>query len=759
MAHTYPMAQSDYRLGDNRLHLNQMADELLRFGEKYPSPGGSSYYLGDDGTPWKNMNRETWITSRMVHVYSIGSMIRANKYKERAKWRSLAAAGLKGLKGELHDDKNGGWYAGLTSDGDYLPYKQCYAHAFVMLAASSAMLAGIEGAEELLEDALQVFDKYFWDEEAGLTRDTWNTEFTESIPYRGLNANMHTVEAFLAVADATGREEYRRRAGRIIDQVIKWAMQNDYRIPEHYTENWEPDLEYNEDKKDDPFKPYGATPGHGIEWARLITQWAMSTGAGKEYIDVAGRLYATARNDGWKKDGNPGLVYTTDWDGNPIVHDRMHWTLAEALNTSAVLYDVTRNEDYLDDYAEYMEYLEKTVRDRENGSWFHQMDRENRVMTTVWPGKSDLYHAFQSTLIPYMPSDLSIATAAKRQADKAPEVVALGELLIDFTENGTSAAGNPVLEANPGGAPCNVLAMLRKLGKRTAFIGKVGDDAFGNFLAETVENEGIDTRGLIKDKSTPTTLAFVHTAPDGDRSFSFYRKPGADMMLKEEDIDINLLNETCLFHFGTLSMTDSDVEKATLCAIRTARNEGKLISFDPNLRPMLWDSLDVAKQKMAYGMENCDILKIADDEILFFTGCKDIDSAIDCLVKMYPSITLICVTLGKEGSIGICNGVRVKGEPFVREDTIETTGAGDTFMGCVISYVLDNQEVFFKNSLINSAAGVTGEDILTDEEKDILKEHMEKMLTFANAAASLITTRKGALRVMPSKEEIENLLK
>lgn len=385
---------------ENIQFLKECQGTLLSFGHNFPSPGGGSYYLGDDGMPWKERPRETWITSRMLHVYSMGCML-GHEGSE-----ALADAALEGLIGELNDKENGGWYAGLTSDNKPLPTKQCYAHAFVILAASSALLAKRPGAKELLDEAIRIYDKYFWDEKLGLSVDTWNTEFTELDDYRGINANMHTVEAFLAAADVLEDEKYRVRAGRITDTVIGWARDNDYRIPEHFTSDWKPNLECNSDKKDDPFKPYGATPGHGIEWARLIVQWATSTNSltdekRQEYIQVAEKLYNRAIDDAWNADGAPGICYTTGWDGAPIVHDRMHWTLAEAINSSAVLFRVTGNEKYAKDYEAFMEYLDTYVIDHVNGSWFHQLDRNNKLLTTVWPGKSDIYHALQATLIPY----------------------------------------------------------------------------------------------------------------------------------------------------------------------------------------------------------------------------------------------------------------------------------------------------------------------------------------------------------------------
>ncbi len=398
---------------ENKEFTGRLRDDLLSFGHHFPSPGGGSYYLGDDGTPWKDRPRETWITSRMAHVYSMGVMLGHAGSKE------LAEAAIRGLSGELHDTEHGGYYAGLTADGGILPTKQCYAHAFVILAASSAKLAGISGADALLDQAIEIYDRFFWDEKEGLAVDTWDTAFSVLDDYRGINANMHSVEAFLAAADVLHDEKYRIRAGRITDRVIAWAEENGYRIPEHFTKDWKPELMLNRDKPDDPFKPFGATPGHGIEWARLIVQYALSSfdkasEKAAHYIDTAEKLYKRAVADAWNADGAPGLCYTTDWDGKPVVHDRMHWTLAEAINTSAVLYRVTGKSEYADDYSMFMQYLDEKVADHVNGSWFHQMDQNNNVIGTVWPGKSDIYHALQAMLIPYNEQvGLSIAVSLK----------------------------------------------------------------------------------------------------------------------------------------------------------------------------------------------------------------------------------------------------------------------------------------------------------------------------------------------------------
>ena len=403
-----------YTLGTeaNRIFMASETYELLKFGKGFPAPNGGSGWLNADGTLDPSHGVETWITSRMAHVYSIGAMLGYLGAGE------LADAALKGLTGILHDDEHGGWYPQVFADGTHAPGMVCYAHAFVILAASSALLAGRPGAKELLDEALATYDKHFWNDEIGLAVDTWNTEFTELDPYRGLNANMHTTEAFLAVADVTGNEEYRERAGRIIDHVVGWASNNSWRIPEHFTADWQPDLECNHDKPDDQFKPYGATPGHGIEWARLITQYALSSKQRSEegkqqLIEVAENLFTQALSDAWNAEGTIGLAYTTDWNGKPVVTDRMHWTLAESVNTSATLATVTGKQVYKDWYAIFWKYIDEYLIDHENGSWFHQLNKDNEVIDTVWPGKPDLYHATQCTLIPSLDPSVSVAPAMK----------------------------------------------------------------------------------------------------------------------------------------------------------------------------------------------------------------------------------------------------------------------------------------------------------------------------------------------------------
>lgn len=314
------------------------------------------------------------------------------------------------------------------------------------------------------------------------------------------------------------------------------------------------------------------------------------------------------------------------------------------------------------------------------------------------------------------------------------DVVALGELLIDFTENGVSGQGNPLFEANPGGAPCNVLAMLVKLGKRTAFIGKVGDDMFGTQLREVTEAAGICMDALVVDPEVHTTLAFVKTLPGGDRDFSFYRRPGADMRLTPEEVPEDLIAKARIFHFGTLSLTHEPVRTATQKAVALAKAVGAVISFDPNLRPPLWDSQSEAREQIAWGLSQCDVLKIADNELEFMTGETDFDRGAAQLQTQYPNIRLLNVTAGAEGSYSYYDEQRVFQPGLALGGTIETTGAGDTFCACVLNYILEH-----------------GLDHLS-------RDDLGQMLCFANTAAYLVTTKRGAIRSMPELKQILALL-
>lgn len=312
------------------------------------------------------------------------------------------------------------------------------------------------------------------------------------------------------------------------------------------------------------------------------------------------------------------------------------------------------------------------------------------------------------------------------------DVVALGELLIDFTPHGVSEQGNQTLEVNPGGAPCNVLSILSKLGKKTSFIGKVGKDGFGSLLNNALMEQGICTRGLKFSDEYNTTAAFVHLSEDGERSFSFYRNPGADTMLTEEEIEEDIIGSSKIFHFGTLSLTNEPSKSATKKAIEISKEKGVLISFDPNYRPSLWKNEEDAKEAIDYGLSNCDIVKISEEEIEFITGISDINEAILVIKRKYD-IKLILVTLGSKGSIYSfkeCIGYRTG----FKSEVVDTTGAGDAFCGAMISKILDK-----------------GIDNITND-------YLDNALDFANATASLVITKKGALKSMPSLDEINKCL-
>ena len=314
------------------------------------------------------------------------------------------------------------------------------------------------------------------------------------------------------------------------------------------------------------------------------------------------------------------------------------------------------------------------------------------------------------------------------------DVVALGELLIDFTASGSSGQGNPLFEANPGGAPCNVLAMLAKLGRRCAFVGKVGRDMFGRILEDAIQEVGIDSRGLVLDPGANTTLAFVRNAPDGDREFSFYRDPGADELLTREELPEELLQGARIFHFGSLSLTREPARSATRSAVELARSGGALISFDPNLRASLWPSLEAAREQMLWGCSVCDILKVAEEELSFLTGCEDLEQGSRALRDRFPNVRLLLVTQGKTGSVAFRDDVSVFCPAYPQNGTVDTTGAGDTFCGCCLHYVLDHD--------------LDGLD----------QAGLMAMLRFANAAAGLITTKKGAIRSMPALSDIQRVI-
>jgi sulfoquinovose isomerase len=388
--------------------LARETDRLLDFGRHFPHPQGGAAWLDEVGEPDLSRPVFTWITARMVHTYCLGALL------GRPGDRELAAVAWDGLTNRLRDEVNGGWFTSLDGDGNSPDEKACYTHAFVVLASSSATVIGLPGARTVLDEALAGWQGRFFDPTSGLFADAWNRSFTVLDPYRGVNGNMHSVEALLAAADVTGQAELRIQALGIARRVaLEFAEPNHWRIPEHFDPHWQPMLEHNVDEPNDQFQPYGATVGHGLEWSRLLLDLeAALDGQAPEWLrPSAVALFDRAVADGWAVDGAPGFVYTTDWNGLPVVRDRMHWVLAEGIAAAAVLHGLTGDDRYAELIATWWAYAEESVIDHEHGSWHHQLDAENRVIGTVWPGKPDLYHAVQAMLIPRLPLAPTLATA------------------------------------------------------------------------------------------------------------------------------------------------------------------------------------------------------------------------------------------------------------------------------------------------------------------------------------------------------------
>ena len=388
-------------------YLQTMALDLLRFGAQAYQPVGGFGYLNQTGQADPANGRPLWITCRMTHCFSLGHLMGLPGMAE------LAGHGLNALEQYFSDQENGGWFS-LLDDAGYpaSSTKQTYGHAFVVLAASSAALAGLAGASELLDRALEALDKYLWEPEPQAVIDTASQDFSQVEPYRGANANMHTAEALMAASVATGQITWAHRALAISQRLIyQQARVNNWRIPEHYRSNWSVDLDYNQTKNSDQFRPYGATPGHGFEWARLLLQLQQQLGpTGPDWLGpAAAELYNRALADGWEAEPVPGLVYTTNWSGRPQLRQRLHWVMAEATSAAWVMFQATGLERYLADYQSWWQLIETHFVDRQHGSWFHELSPEGLVTATIWPGKPDIYHALQACLIPSVPLGPALA--------------------------------------------------------------------------------------------------------------------------------------------------------------------------------------------------------------------------------------------------------------------------------------------------------------------------------------------------------------
>lgn len=388
--------------------MREESRRLLDFPqEPFPSSGGS-YWLGDTGEPWTELPIHTWITARMTYVYALAELEGVPSAAIRG------SRALRGLLGPLRDDRFGGWRERTSPDGEE---KSAYAHAFVALAAAAATAARLPGGAELLDDALDVLDRRFWHERHSLAVDVRSRDWSETAPYRGLNANMHLVEAYLA-ASALDRPHLLDRAIRICRRVAGWASESGWRVPEHFDEGWAPLRDFNRDAPRDPFKPFGTVPGHGFEWSRLMVQAASGAeAADREWLlEAAGRLYSRARSDGWRRNGEPGFVYTVDWQGDPVVDQHLFWVAAEAVTAADALRRSPLRLDVADDLTEWWGHIFRDFVDEREGSWRHELDARNRPARVIWRGKPDLYHAYQACSLPRFGLSTSLLASVMRAA-------------------------------------------------------------------------------------------------------------------------------------------------------------------------------------------------------------------------------------------------------------------------------------------------------------------------------------------------------
>ncbi|WP_238581601.1 AGE family epimerase/isomerase [Demequina aestuarii] len=396
--------------------LDDHVDGLLRFGagSAISTGFGNLDSHGQVAPSRPDGYSDLYVTCRMTHSFSLGALL------GRPGCAALADHGIASLQGAFADKVHGGWFSSVNVDGPVDRTKQAYAHAFVLLAASSAAVAGRPGAAELLQSAMVVHLDKFWREDEGMAVEGWDETWSHSEPYRGVNANMHTVEAYLAVADATGDPSWRARALRVLERVCGYAAHEHWRIPEHFSEQWEPLPRYNEDDKAHPFRPFGATAGHSFEWARLAlharaAEVAAGTAPGRVswLWDAAQSLFDRAVADSWAVDGAEGFVYTVDFDGAPVIRARMHWVVTEAIGAAAALWRATSEQSYADWYARWWDHAATSFIDG-TGSWVHELDSQNRPSSTVWEGKPDIYHALQATLIPRLPQAPTLASALRQ---------------------------------------------------------------------------------------------------------------------------------------------------------------------------------------------------------------------------------------------------------------------------------------------------------------------------------------------------------
>jgi mannose/cellobiose epimerase-like protein (N-acyl-D-glucosamine 2-epimerase family) len=386
-------------------------DRLLDFAARSRLPGGGFGYLGSDGRVVAGRPVETWIVARMTHVFGLAGLVGRPGAEELVRHGVAALA-----DGPLHDGEHGGWRSSTGDDG-----KAAYVHAFVVLAGATATAAGDPGGRALLDEALAVWQARFWDDDAGLAVEEWDRGWTRLDGYRGVNANMHGVEASLAAADTLAAadpataDRLRAQALRSTERVVHgWARDRDWRLPEHFSPEWEPLPDFNRDRPADPFRPYGVTIGHLFEWARLALHIrAVVPGAPDWLLPDAVGLFDAAASRGWAADGHDGFPYTLDWEDRPVVGARMHWVLCEGIAAASVLAEVTGEPRYREAADRWRAHGEQRFADPSTGSWHHELTPTGEVGTGTWAGQPDAYHLAQMLLLDGRPVRGSVAAALR----------------------------------------------------------------------------------------------------------------------------------------------------------------------------------------------------------------------------------------------------------------------------------------------------------------------------------------------------------
>jgi sulfoquinovose isomerase len=699
---------------------------LLDFGRRTADDRGSARWLTDDGSPDPHRPIHTWITARMTHAYSLGGLLGVPGATP------IAEATLAGLLTRLHDDNHGGWFSSVDVEGHRAAGKTCYNHAFVLLAASSAVQAGLRGAEGLFAEAQNVFLDKFWRESDGLCVDTWDTSFTALDDYRGVNANMHAVEAMLSTASVSGDSAWITRSERICRFVADSARVHDWRIPEHYDASWRPDLELNRDQPRHQFKPFGATVGHGLEWARLMLHMEAAAGAANGWLlGAAENLFRRAVADGWSVEGAPGFVYTTNWDGSPVVCDRLHWVAAEAINTAAALYRRTGNAHYANWYRQWWDYADAHLIDHIHGSWRHQLDVAKQPYGHRLGGQAGSLPRAANHADPApaaVPDDRDRHRRRTPGMTMRPRLLIVGEAVIDVVvhTDGSSAQ-------HPGGSPANVALALGRLGHQPRLLTSIGHDTHGTAIRDWLSESKVDLDPH-SWTAEATSTAIAHLDASGTARYDLHIEWNPRLP-EPEPVD--------LVHIGSISATLEPGDRVVGQIVSRASQESALISYDPNIRTGLISDEQRTRAAVLALVGRSDLVKVSDEDLAWIAPDKAPDDAARALLRRGPA--MLVVTRGRDGASAY---TRDGASAYTRDGVItvaaaqttvaDTIGAGDTLMAALIAALIDAH-------VLTAADGATRDRRPPRDRIDTLTpQQIVKILRYAVHAAAITVSRAGA---------------